>query len=95
MVRGMALHRFSGVGVLFGGLILAACRVVRALPSVYRRLVRPDFGSATLLGTGPLIFVSDAGQGDRWRSQRRRELEASFTIEERLCRLSSDECPGV
>jgi hypothetical protein len=71
-------------------------RILNALPAAYRHLLMPDFGSASLLGSGPLLFVSDAGRAGTPRAQRRRELGASFELEEQLCRYSSPTpCPAV
>lgn len=73
----------------------ALSRALATLPVAFRRLLRPDFGEATLLGEGPFVFVADAGRGGT-RSQKRRELAAQYEIEERLCKVSNHSaCPAV
>jgi hypothetical protein len=60
-----------------------------ALPSVYRPLLTPDFGEASLLAGGPFIFVGNAAKRDADPRQKERELSAELRLESLLCHVSA------
>src|SRR6478609_5156574 len=49
-------------------------RALERLPAPFRRLLRPDFGEASLVGESSLLFVADAGRRGKG-SQKRFELD--------------------
>lgn len=59
-----------------------------------------DFGTArqeaSILGSTPYVFMADAGRGASSSRARRRELDASYLIEESLCRQAEHQsCPPI
>jgi hypothetical protein len=71
-------------------------KALAVLPARFRPLLLPDFGEATLLGSGPYVFVANAGKRTASEKQVRAELTVRSRLESALCRASSGrDCPPV